>query len=168
MCARCSRHQVRVDDRCAPHQIFGSPREHQNVSEFEESLLVGENEERITEFVSRCMTCQQIKAEHKKSPGLLHPLDIPKWKWEDITMDFVSGLLNTRKGNDAIWVVVDRLTKSAHFLPFKTGQFMKKMTTLYRDNIVKLRDNIVKPHGVPKSIESDRDPKFVSRFWSTF
>ena len=68
---------------------------------------------------------------------------------------------NTRKGNDAIWVIVDRLTKSAHFLPFKTGQFLNIMTTLYRDNIVKL-------HGVPKSIVSDRDPKFVFQFWSTF
>ena len=76
-------------------------------------------------------------------------------------MDFVSGLPNTGKGNDVIWVIVDRLNKSAHFLPFKTGQFMNKMTTLNRDNIVKL-------HGVPKSIVSDRDPKFVSRFWSTF
>ena len=76
-------------------------------------------------------------------------------------MDFVLGLPNTRKGNDAIWVIVDRLTKSTHFLPFKIGQFMNKMTTLYMDNIVKL-------HGVPKSIVSDRDPKFVSRFWSMF
>ena len=115
----------------------------------------------IAEFVPRCMTCQQIKAEHKKPPGLLHPLDIPQWKWENITMDFVSGLPNTRKSNDAIWVIVDRLMKLAHFLPFKTGQFMNKMTTLYRGNIVKL-------HGVPKSIVSDRDLKFVSRFWSTF
>ena len=66
-------------------------------------------------------------------------------------MDIVSGLRNTRKGNDSIWVIVDRLTKSAHFLPFKTDQFMNKMTTLYMDNIVKLL-------GVPKSIVSDRDP----------
>ena len=148
MCARCSRHQVRADDRCAPHQIFCSPGEHQNVSEFEEPLLVCEDEKRIAEFVSRCMTFQQIKAEHKKPPGLLHPLDISQWKWENITMDFVSGLPNTKKGNDAIWVIVDRLTKLAHFLPFKTGKFMNKMTTLYSDTIVKL-------HGVPKSIVFD-------------
>ena len=78
-------------------------------------------------------------------------------------MDFVSGLSNTRKGNDDIWVIVDRMTKSVHFLPFKTGQFMDKMTKSYRDNIV----NIVKLHGVPKSIVSDQDTKFVSQFWST-
>ena len=114
----------------------------------------------IAEFVSKCYTCQVIKTEHKKPPGLLHQLDIPTWKWEHITMDFVSGLPNTRKGNDAIWVIVDRLTKSAHFIPFKTGQFMDKMAKLYNDEIVRL-------HGVPKSIVSDRDTKFVSRFWTT-
>ena len=76
-------------------------------------------------------------------------------------MDFVSGLPNTRNGNDAIWVIVDRLNKSVHFLSFMTGQFIDKMTKLYRDNIVKL-------HGMPKFIVSDGDTKFVSRFWSTF
>ena len=71
----------------------------------------------IAEYVSRCLTCQKVKSEHQRPSGLLQPLEIPEWKWEHITMDFVVGLPATRKGYDAIWVIVDRLTKSAHFLP---------------------------------------------------
>ena len=114
----------------------------------------------IAEFVSRCMTCQQIKAEHKKPPGLLHPLDIPEWKWENITMDFVSGLPNTKKGNDAIWVIMDRLTKSAHFLPIRQNDPLDKLAELYVSEIVRL-------HGIPTSIISDRDPRFTSHFWGS-
>ena len=65
----------------------------------------------IAAFVSRCLTCQLIKAEHQKPPGLLQPIEIPEWKWENIAMDFVSGLPSTKKGNNAIWVIVDHLTK---------------------------------------------------------
>lgn len=78
----------------------------------------------IAAFISWCMTCQLIKAEHQKPPGLLQPLEIPEWKWEHITMDFILGLPRTNKGNDAIWVIVDRLTKSSHFIPMKTGKKM--------------------------------------------
>ena len=70
----------------------------------------------IIEFVSRCLTCQQVKAEHQKPAGLLQSLPIPQWKWERITMDFVVGLPRFRSGHDTIWVIVDRLTKSAYFL----------------------------------------------------
>ena len=70
----------------------------------------------IAEFVSKCLTCQQIKIEHQKPTGLLQPLSIPEWKWERITMDFVKGLPRTQRRHDAIWVIVDRLTKSAHFI----------------------------------------------------
>ena len=71
----------------------------------------------IAEHVAKCQTSQRVKAEHQRPGGLLQPLEIPLWKWDNITMDFVVGLPRTTKGNDAIWVVVDRLTKSAHFLP---------------------------------------------------
>jgi hypothetical protein len=75
----------------------------------------------IAEFVARCLTCQKVKLEHQRPAGLLQPLPIPEWKWEHVTMDFVTGLPKTVKGNNAIWVVVDRLTKSAHFLAFGVG-----------------------------------------------
>nr|GFB00603.1 retrotransposon protein, putative, Ty3-gypsy subclass [Tanacetum cinerariifolium] len=70
-------------------------------------------------FVSKCLICQQVKIEHQRASGLLQPLDIPVWKWDEISMDFVTGLPQTQRRHDAIWVVVDRLTKSAHFLPIR-------------------------------------------------
>ncbi|GJY83482.1 retrotransposon protein, putative, ty3-gypsy subclass [Tanacetum coccineum] len=73
----------------------------------------------VATFVSKCMTCQQVKIEHQRASGLLQPLEIPMWKWDEISMDFVTGLPTTQKRHDAIWVVVDRLTKSAHFLPIR-------------------------------------------------
>ena len=105
--------------------------------------------------------CQQVKAEHRKPFGLLQPLEIPEWKWEEIAMDFVVGLPVAPGGFDSIWVIVDRLTKSAHFLPVKT----KYGASDYADLFVK---EIVRYHGVPASIVSDRGSQFTSRFWGSF
>ncbi|KAD2805457.1 hypothetical protein E3N88_38834 [Mikania micrantha] len=77
--------------------------------------------EDVARYVSQCMTCQQVKIEHQRASGLLQPLDIHVWKWDDISMDFVTGLPKTSKKYDTIWFVVDRLTKSAHFLPIQKG-----------------------------------------------
>jgi hypothetical protein len=74
----------------------------------------------IAQYVSECDTCQRIKASHLKSAGALQPLSIPSWKWDDIGMDFIVGLPNTSRHHDSIWVIVDRLTKVAHFLPVHT------------------------------------------------
>ncbi|KAK4400674.1 Transposon Tf2-11 polyprotein [Sesamum angolense] len=114
----------------------------------------------VAEFVAKCMTCQQVKAEHQAPAGKLRPLSIPEWKWEKITMDFVVGLPRTLRKHDAIWVIVDRLTKSAHFLPIRLGDSLDKLAELYVSEIVRL-------HGVPVSIVSDRDPRFTSRFWGS-
>ncbi|CAN6462677.1 unnamed protein product [Victoria cruziana] len=115
----------------------------------------------IAEFVARCLICQQIKVEHQRPGGLLSPLEIPEWKWEEITTDFVMGLPRTRRKHDAIWVIVDRLTKVAHFLAIRMTTPIKKLADLYINEIVRL-------HGVPKAIVSDRDPRFTSRFWRAF
>ena len=112
----------------------------------------------ISDFVSRCLICQQVKAEHQVPSGLLQPIMIPEWKWDRVTMDFVSGLPLSASKKDAIWVVVDRLTKSAHFIPVRTDFSLDKLAELYVSQIVRL-------HGVPISIVSDRDPRFTSRFW---
>jgi hypothetical protein len=104
--------------------------------------------EDIVEYVARCDTCQRVKAEHQRPAGLLQPLEIPTWKWEDISMDFIVGLPRTQKGHNSIWVIIDRLTKVAHFIPVKTTSEMHKIAELYIDNILKL-------HGAPKSIVSD-------------
>ncbi|WP_375651358.1 integrase zinc binding domain-containing protein, partial [Bartonella sp. OT172YNZD] len=81
----------------------------------------------IALFVAHCFTCQQVKGDRKKPGGELQPLAIPEWKWEDISMDFVSGLPQTRGKKDSIWVIVDRLTKSAHFLPVRKDNDLKTL-----------------------------------------
>ena len=86
-----------------------------------------------------------------KPVGLLQPLSVPEWKWEEISMDFITGLPTTRKGNDSIWVIIDRLTKSAHFVPMKTRYRPPVYADIYIAEIVKL-------HGIPKTIISDRGP----------
>jgi len=114
----------------------------------------------IAKYVASCGVCQQVKAEHKRPAGLLQPLEIPEWKWEHISMDFVVGLPRSPRGRDAIWVLIDRLTKSAHFIPMKTTNSASELVPLYMKEVLRL-------HGVPKSIVSDRDPKFVSNFWQS-
>ena len=105
----------------------------------------------VVNFVLRCLVCQQVKAEHQKPPRTLHTLPILKWKWEHITMDFVVGLPRTQAGYDVIWVIVDRLTKSKHFLAIWNNFSLDKLAKLYNSEIVKL-------YGLPISIMSDRDP----------
>ena len=112
----------------------------------------------VLEFVTKCLVCQRVKAEHQVPSGLLHPIRIPEWKWDRITMDFVVGLPLTGRRHDSVWVVVDRLTKSAHFLPVRTDYSLDKLAELYIKEIVRL-------HGIPVTIISDRDPRFTSRFW---
>ena len=99
-----------------------------------------------------------VRIEHQKPRGTLQPLDIPAWKWKHVSMDFVIGLPKTRKKNDTIWVIVDRLMKSAHFLPMWVNLPLQQLAELYMSEIVRL-------HGVPVSIVSDRDTQFTSRFW---
>nr|AAP50978.1 putative polyprotein [Oryza sativa Japonica Group]ABF97988.1 retrotransposon protein, putative, Ty3-gypsy subclass [Oryza sativa Japonica Group] len=112
----------------------------------------------IAEYVAVCDVCQRVKAEHQKPAGLLQPLKIPEWKWEEIGMDFITGLPRTSSGHDPIWVIVDRLTKVAHFIPVKTTYSGRRLAELYMARIVCL-------HGVPKKIVSDRGSQFTSKFW---
>jgi hypothetical protein len=112
----------------------------------------------ITRYVARCDTCRRVKAIHMKAAGPLQSLPIPTWKWEDISMDFIVGLPRTAKGYDSIWVIVDRLTKIAHFLPDKTDHLVAVYAQLYIARILSL-------HGVAKTIVSDRGPQFVAKFW---
>ncbi|KAK9010290.1 hypothetical protein V6N11_036801 [Hibiscus sabdariffa] len=109
----------------------------------------------VAEFVSKCMVCQRVKAEHQLPSGLLQPLRIPEWKWERITMDFVTELPLTPSKKNSVWVIVDRFTKCAHFLPVHTTYTLDKLAEIYTREIVRL-------HGVPKSIVSDRDSKFTA------
>ena len=112
----------------------------------------------VIAHVALCGTCQKIKAEHQRPAGLLQPLKVPEWKWEEISMDFIVGLPQTLSGYDSIWVIVDRLTKVAHFILVKESYRGVQLAELYMSRIVCL-------HRVPKNIVSDRGTQFSLRFW---
>ena len=115
----------------------------------------------VGNFVRRCLRYQQVKAEHQKPTGLLQPLEVAEWKWEHITLDFVTHLPRTQRRHDAVWVIVDRFTKSAHFLTVRMTFTLKEFCQLYIRDIVRL-------HGVSVSIVSDRDHRFTTHFWKSF
>lgn len=110
----------------------------------------------IAMFIKKCVTCRQVKVEHQRRVGKLQPLPIPEWKWDDIFMNFP----RTPSGKNSVWVIADRLTKSVYFLPVNNTDSLEKLIRLYVKEIVRL-------HGVPKSIVLDRDPRFTSHFWKS-
>ncbi|WVZ90038.1 LOW QUALITY PROTEIN: hypothetical protein U9M48_036371 [Paspalum notatum var. saurae] len=111
----------------------------------------------VAEYVAICDTCQRVKAEHQRQAGLLQPLKVPEWKWEEITMDFIVGLPRTQKGYNSIWVVVDRLTKVAHFIPVNTTYSGAKLAEICTSPvIVRFRTACLRELYL---IE------FISRFW---
>jgi hypothetical protein len=112
----------------------------------------------IAEYIALCDTCQRVKAEHQRPAGLLQPLKVPEWKWEEIGMDFIVGLPRTQKGYNSIWVIVDQLTKVNHFIPVKTTYTGPQLAELYIAQIVCL-------HGVPRKIVSEWGTQFTSKFW---
>jgi hypothetical protein len=107
--------------------------------------------------VAECNTCRRVKADYMRPAGLLQPLNILVWKWEEINMDFIIGLPPSAHKFNSIWVIVDRLTKSAHFISMHTYYRAEKYVELYIARILCL-------HGVPKTIIFDRGPQFVARF----
>ncbi|GJS84636.1 putative reverse transcriptase domain-containing protein [Tanacetum coccineum] len=112
----------------------------------------------IATYVSKCLTYAKVKAEHQRPLGLLVQPEIPQWKWDNITMDFITKLPKSSQGYDTIWVIVDRLTKSAIFVPMRETDPMEKFARMYLKRVVTR-------HGIPVSIIYDRDPRFVSNFW---
>ncbi|GJU48957.1 putative reverse transcriptase domain-containing protein [Tanacetum coccineum] len=115
----------------------------------------------IATYVSKCLTCTKVKAEHQRPSGLLVQPEIPEWKWDNIMMDFITKLPNSSQGLETIWVIVDRLTKSAHFLPIRENDPLDTLARLYLNRIVTR-------HGIPVSIICDCDGKFTSNFWRSF
>jgi IS30 family transposase len=112
----------------------------------------------IAKYMSLCDTCQRVKAGHQRPAGLQQPLEILKWKWEEIRMDFIVRLPRTQAEYDSIWVIVDRLTKLVHFIPVKTTYSGAKLAELYMSQIVCL-------HRLPNKIVSDQGSQFTSMFW---
>ncbi|GJU41832.1 putative reverse transcriptase domain-containing protein [Tanacetum coccineum] len=114
------------------------------------------NERCIATYVSKCLTYAKVKAEHQRPSGLLQQPEIPEWKWDKITMDFITKLPMSKNGHDTIWVIVDRLTKSTHFLAIREDYSTERLARIYIDEIVAR-------HGVTVSIISDRDRRFSWR-----
>jgi hypothetical protein len=112
----------------------------------------------IAEYVALCDTCQRVKAEPQWPAGLLQPLWVPEWKWEEIAIDFIVGLPRTWWGYDSVWVIMVQLTKVVHFIPIKTTYSGPQLTELYMSRIVCLP-------RVLKKIVSDRGTQFTSMFW---
>ncbi|GKF18118.1 putative reverse transcriptase domain-containing protein, partial [Tanacetum coccineum] len=115
----------------------------------------------IATYVSKCLTCANVKSEHQRPSRLLVEPAIPEWKWDNIMMDFITKLPKSSQGFDTIWVIVDRLTKSAHFLPIRENDPLDKLARLYLNRIVTR-------HGIPVLIICDRDERFTSNFWRSF
>ena len=109
----------------------------------------------VTDYVVKCLTCQRVKVEHQRHVGLLQPLEIPEWKWDLVSIDFVVGLPPTQRKNNMIWVIVDQLTKTAHFIAMKNTWTLDQLIRVYLEEIVRL-------HRVPSSIVSYWDTKFQS------
>jgi len=114
----------------------------------------------LVDYVAFCLVCQKAKIEHQRPSGTLEPFDIPQWKWDSISMDFVTHLPRLVRGHDSIWEIMDRLTKCAHFLRINQKMSLDKLAELYVREIVRL-------HGVPTSIISYRDSRFTLRFWQS-
>ncbi|GKE00316.1 reverse transcriptase domain-containing protein [Tanacetum coccineum] len=106
----------------------------------------------IATYVSKCLTCAKVKAEHQRQSGLLVQPEIPQWKWDNITMDFVTKIPKSSQGYDTIWVIVDRLTKSAIFIPMKETDPLEKLARMYLKEVVTR-------HGIPISVTP---PKWVA------
>jgi hypothetical protein len=114
----------------------------------------------IANYLDKCLECQKVKEEHRHPPGLLQPLPIPKWKWETISMDFMTKLPKFAKKNDAIMVVVVKLSKYSHFVPVKSTWKEIDISNIFMKEIFRL-------HGMLREIVSNRDTKFTSRFWKS-
>nr|GEV89013.1 putative reverse transcriptase domain-containing protein [Tanacetum cinerariifolium] len=112
----------------------------------------------IATYVSKCLTCAKVKAKHQRPSGLLVQPKIPEWKWDNIMMDFVTKLPKSSQGYDTIWVIIDRLTKSAIFMPMREIDPLDKMARMY------LKEVVTK-HGIPVLIICDHDHWFSSNFW---
>ena len=112
----------------------------------------------VAEYLARCMECQLVKVEHQHLASLLNPFPIAEWKWDTVSIDFITGLPKTKYQHDSVMVVVDTLTKAAHFIPIKSTFGIAQVADVFLKEIVRL-------HGVPKMIVFDRDAKFTAAFW---
>jgi hypothetical protein len=115
----------------------------------------------VPNYIARCLECQRVNIDHRNPAGFLQPLPILEWKWEVFTVNFITNFPITVKQHDSMMLMVDKLTKETHFIPVKTTHKASNIANIYMKEVVRL-------HGVPKAIVSDRYPKFTYNFWKGF
>ncbi|WVZ97494.1 hypothetical protein U9M48_043023 [Paspalum notatum var. saurae] len=138
-----------LDDQAHTSMFTMHPGSNKMYQDLKQKFWWTRMKQEIAKYVSECDVCQRVKADHLKPAA---------WKWEDIHMDFIVGLPRAQKGYDSIWVIIDRFTKSAHFIPVNNRYNAQNYAEIYISRIISL-------HGVPKTITLDRGSLFVSRFW---
>jgi hypothetical protein len=136
----------------------GHPRYQKTIAVVKSQYYFPGMKKEIVEYIVKCLECQKVKAEHRNPIGLLQPFPIPKWKWEVVSMYFITKFPRTSKQHDSIMVVVDKLTKDDHFIPMNITHKETNVVDIYMREVARL-------HGIPKTIVYDRDPKFTSKFW---
>jgi hypothetical protein len=150
------RRKIMDEAHCFRYSIH--PRTNKMYQDLKKNFWWTRMKREITRYVSECDMCQRVKVDHLRPAGNLQPLSIPEWKYENICMNFIVGLPRTLRGYNSIWVIVNRLTKSAHFIPISTTYRVQQYAKLYLSHIVRY-------HGIPKTIISDRGSIFVAQFW---
>jgi hypothetical protein len=149
-------HKIMDEAHCSRYSIH--PRTNKMYQNLKKNFWWTRMKREIARYVSECDTCRMVKADHLRPAENLQPLSIPEWKWENICMDFIVGLPCTSHGYNSIWVIVDRLTKTAHFILVSTTYRAQQYAELYLSHIVRY-------HSIPKTIISDRGSIFVAQFW---
>jgi hypothetical protein len=138
----------------------GHPGYHKMVKKVTQLYYCSRMKQYIAQYTAKCLECQEVKVEHRRHAGLLLPLSISEWKWEMVSMDFIIDIPRKIKQHDVIMVVVDKLSKEAHFIPIKSTFKAIDVANVFMKEIFQL-------HGFPKTIISDRDAKFTSHFWKS-
>ena len=158
LCVPTRKLQLRIISECHDTKFMAHPGENRLIAHLRRSFFWPRMRDMAQNFVKTCERCQKSKSRNTKLPGLQQPLPVPMVCWEEVSIDFMTKLPRSQKGNDMLMVVVDRLSKQAHFIPVKETYGATEMARVYHDNIFR-------HHGIPKAIISDRDPRFTAELW---
>jgi hypothetical protein len=151
--------QLRVISECHDAKFMAHPGETRLIAQLRKAFFWPKMTAMARNYVKRCERCQRSKPRNDNLPGLQQPLPVPMAPWEEVSIDFMTKLPHSKRGNDTLMVVVDRLSKQAHFIPVKETYGSHEIANVYHDKIFK-------HHGLPKAIVSDRDPRFTSDLWT--